>query len=45
MFNSSWNADWYFIINFLILKLTNGFEVDTNGEFFADVIGGCDEGY
>jgi hypothetical protein len=28
-----------------IIELNDGFEVDTNGEFFADVIGGCDEGY
>jgi hypothetical protein len=28
-----------------LIELTNGFEVDTNGEFLADVIGGCDEGY
>jgi len=28
-----------------LIELTNGFEVYTNGEFFAEVIGGCDEGY
>ncbi|MDP3927393.1 MAG: hypothetical protein Q8R57_00065 [Bacteroidota bacterium] len=28
-----------------LIELNDGFEVDTNGEFFADVIGGCDEGY
>ena len=28
-----------------LIELNEGFEVDFNGEFFADVIGGCDEGY
>ncbi|MDP3928967.1 MAG: glycoside hydrolase family 16 protein, partial [Bacteroidota bacterium] len=28
-----------------LIELNDGFEVDANGEFFADVIGGCDEGY
>jgi hypothetical protein len=28
-----------------LIELNDGFEVDVNGEFFADVIGGCDEGY
>ncbi|MCG9879168.1 MAG: glycoside hydrolase family 16 protein [Bacteroidia bacterium] len=28
-----------------LIELNDGFEVDVNGEFFADVIGGCDDGY
>jgi hypothetical protein len=28
-----------------LLELNEGFEIDVNGEFFADVIGGCDEGF
>ncbi len=28
-----------------LIELNEGFEVDINGEFFADVIGGCDEGF
>ncbi len=28
-----------------LIELNEGFEVDINGEFFADVIGGCDAGY
>jgi hypothetical protein len=28
-----------------LVDLNEGFEVDFNGEFFADVKGGCDEGY
>ena len=28
-----------------LIELNDGFEVDTNSEFFADVIGGCVEGY
>jgi hypothetical protein len=28
-----------------LIELNDGFEVDANGEFFADVIVGCDEGY
>jgi beta-glucanase (GH16 family) len=27
------------------IEINDGFEVDTTSEFFADVIGGCDEGY
>ncbi len=27
------------------IELNDGFEVATDGVFFADVIGGCDEGY
>lgn len=28
-----------------IIELHDGFEVTEEGEFFADVIGGCDEGF
>ncbi len=28
-----------------LIELNEGFEVDINREFFADVIGGCDEGF
>ncbi len=28
-----------------LIELNEGFEIDVNGEFFADVIGGCDEGF
>ena len=28
-----------------LIELNEGFEVDINGEFFADVIGGCDKGF
>jgi hypothetical protein len=28
-----------------LIEINEGFEVDQNSEFFADVIGGCDEGF
>jgi hypothetical protein len=28
-----------------LIELNEGFEIDINGEFFADVIGGCDAGF